>query len=130
MAKKKSIFQRWQRQCETGDEHFDSDLKSHYYKTAFDKVYQTVIDMFEKNPNITVSTTSKERGEIAAQLHKNPKAFIVATVIQVRPFEVSVDFMISSESFAPLGLYPKLKSVVESFYKYLDQQLPFSGKKN
>ncbi|WAA10182.1 cytosolic protein [Fervidibacillus albus] len=130
MAKRKSIFQRWQKECETGDEHFDSNLKSHYYKTSFDKVYQTVVEMFEKNPNITITSEQKERGEIAAQLHKNPKAFIVATVIQVRPFEISVDFMISSENFAPLGLYPKLKNVVISFYQHLDQQLPFSGKKN
>lgn len=128
--RRKSIFQRWQRQCETGDEHFDPELKSHYYKASFDKVFQALIDMFGNHPDTTVSTSSKERGEIAVQLNRNPKAFIVATVIQVRPFETAVDFMISSDNFAPLGLYPKLKKRVLAFYKELDEKLPFAGTKN
>lgn len=48
MSRKPSIFQRFQKNCETSDDHFDKDLKSHYYKSSFDKVLTTVEDMFKK----------------------------------------------------------------------------------
>lgn len=124
MSSKPSIFQRFQKTCETSDNHFDNELKSHYYKSSFDKVLHVVQEMFEKDPSMNISTISKERGEVAVSMSKHPKAFIVATVIQVRPFSTAVDFMISTEKFSIFGLYPTLKKLILQFYRELDKQLP------
>lgn len=129
MSKKRSIFQRWSKQCETRDDHFDEELKSHYYKTSFDKVYNAVEEYFKGNPNFVISSSSKERGEIGIRMKKGPQAFVVATVIQVRPFETAIDFMISSDKFSITGLYPSLKKLVIQFYSDMDKKLPFVGKK-
>lgn len=126
---KRSIFLRYHRQCETRDDHFDEELKSHYYKTSFDKVFKAVENMFSNNPDFKVSSISKERGEMAIHMNKSPHAFIVVTVIQVRPFETACDFMVSSEKFSLTGLYPQLKKLVVQFYKTLDKELPYIGKK-
>lgn len=130
MTRRRSLFQRFQKECETNDNHFDPDLKSHYYKASFDKVYQAVLDIFQNDKDFKISSTSKERGEIAINMLKRPKAFIVATVVQVRPFETAVDFMVSSEQFSVTGLYPTLKKEVVKFYRILDQQLPLIGTKS
>lgn len=124
MSRKPSIFQRFQKKCETSDDHFDKDLKSHYYKSSFDKVLTTVEDMFKKDPAMKITAVSKDRGEISVSMTSGPKAFIIVTVIQVRPFQTAVDFMVSSEKFSIFGLYPTLKKLVLSFYQELDKQLP------
>lgn len=129
MGKRKSLFQRFQKECETSDDHFDPDLKSHYYKASFDKVYDAVLEMFEKDENFKVVTASKERGEIAVNMTLRPKPFIVATVVQVRPFETAVDFMVSSEKFSLTGIYPALKRVALQLFRRLDQKLPYIGPK-
>lgn len=128
MSKKQSIFLRFQKNCETSDDHFDNQLKSHYYKSSFDKVFTAVQELFEKNPNMKVHSTSKDRGEIAVSMTNSPHAFIVATVIQVRPFQTAVDFMVSSEKFSIIGLYPTLKKVILQLYSELDEQLPKAEK--
>ncbi len=120
----KSIFQRFFRECETSDHHFDEQLKSHYYKASFDKVYQAVFNMFKRNPQIEIVSESKERGEIGLYMNNHLKPFIVATVIQVRPFETAVDFKVSTEKFSLFGLYPKLRKLIIEFYRELDKEFP------
>ncbi len=129
MSQKKSIFQRFFKECETRDDHFDDDLKSHYYRTSLDKVFQAVEEVFAKSPEMEIVSKSKERGEMAIRMKKSPKAFIIATVIQVRPFETACDFKVSSDKFSLIGLYPTLKRLVLQFYAELDKKLPLSGKK-
>jgi len=129
MSQRKSIFQRFFKECETRDDHFDPDLKSHYYRTSFDKVFQAVEELFRANPAMEITSVSRERGEIAIHMNKSPNAFIVATIIQVRPFETACDFMVSSEKFSITGLYPTLKKLILQFYAELDKKLPSSGKK-
>ncbi|WP_062355208.1 hypothetical protein [Bacillus kwashiorkori] len=129
MSRKKSIFQRFHKQLETRDDHFDDELRSHYYKTSFDKVFQAVTEVFQKDQTMEISSTSKERGELAIHMKKNPHAFIVVTVIQTRPFETAVDFMVSSDKFSIIGLYPALKKIVVGLYKELDKKLPSIGVK-
>ena len=124
MTQRRSIFQRFFRECETSDNHFDEELQSHYYKASFDKVYRAVLDLFKQNPDMEIVSESKERGEIGIHMKTSLKAFIVATVIQVRPFETAVDFKVSSEKISLIGLYPKLKKLVMDFYHKLDQELP------
>jgi hypothetical protein len=129
MSRRKSIFQRWMKECETRDDHYDPELRSHYYKQSYKNVLQAVIGLFEGRNDMEVASVSEERGEIAIHMTRWPKAFIVATVIQVRPREISVDFMVSTEAFNPFGMYPKLRKLVLGFYGQLDQQLPVSGQK-
>lgn len=124
MTQRRSIFQRFFRECETSDHHFDEELKSHYYKASFDKVYRAVVDLFKQNPDMEIVSESEERGEIGVRMTTSLQAFIVATVIQVRPFETAVDFKVSSEKISLTGLYPKLKKVILSFYNKLDKDLP------
>jgi len=124
MNKKPSIFLRFMKQCETRDQHFDSSLKSHYYKTSFEKVYNTVLDLINTKDEMAIISQSKEHGEISVQVQNKLDAFLIITIIQVRPFETSVDFMISSEKFSLTGLYPSLKKVILEMYKELDSKLP------
>lgn len=76
-----------------------------------------------------ITAVSKDRGEISVSMTSRPKAFIIVTVIQVRPFQTAVDFMVSSEIFSIFGLYPTLKKLVLRFYQELDKQLPKSDMK-
>lgn len=124
VTQRKSLFQRFYRECETSDDHFDVDLRSHYYKASFEKVYQAVVDFFKQNPDMEIVSESKERGEIGIHMKTSLNAFIVATVIQVRPFETAVDFKVSTEKIAITGMYPKLKKLILNFYRVLDQELP------
>ncbi|MGY0568630.1 cytosolic protein [Bacillus safensis] len=117
-------FQRFMsNHTETSDEHPVSELKSHYYKSTNTQVFQTVETILSRSDSYQVTSVSAERGEISANIRLPKKAFLVATVISIRPFETAVDFNVTTETALPTDFGYSQKTVL-SLYDELDKQLP------
>lgn len=108
---------------ETSDEHPVSELKSHYYKSTNAQVFQAVETILSRSDSYQVTSVSAERGEISANIRLPKKAFLVATVISIRPFETAVDFNLTTETALPTDFGYSQKTVL-SLYDELDKQLP------
>lgn len=107
---------------ETSDHHPVSELKSRYYKSTNVQVFQAV-EALLSNDFYQVTSVSAERGEISANIRMPKKAFLVATVISIRPFETAVDFNVTTETALPTDFGYSQKTVL-SLYEELDKQLP------
>ncbi|MBB5355202.1 nitrate reductase NapAB chaperone NapD [Anoxybacillus mongoliensis] len=83
---------------ETSERHPDEQLKSRYYKTTQSAALQAVKEIFEQMDGCRIVAISAEHGEISVSLTKGKKAFIVATIVSVRPFETAVDFSVTTET--------------------------------
>ncbi|MCY7709296.1 cytosolic protein [Bacillus safensis] len=108
---------------ETSDEHPVTELKSHYYKSTNAQVFQAVEAILSRNDSYQVTSVSAERGEISANIRLPKKAFLVATVISIRPFETAVYFNVTTETALPTDFGYSQKTVL-SLYDELDKQLP------
>ncbi|RKL66690.1 DUF1499 domain-containing protein [Salipaludibacillus neizhouensis] len=111
---------------ETKENHFDETLKTHYYKTTKDKVIKELEVMFGAKQGYEVASISEEHGEVIVRIKKGKKAFMVVTVIMVRPFRTAIDFSVSTDTiiFTDFGYSGKL---IRELYKELDSRLPFVG---
>jgi len=116
-----NIFTRFKKEIETSDHQEDPSLQTHYYKAAFNQVFETVEKMFKEDADCRVTTVSKEHGEIAVEISGPVPCFLIATVVTVKPLEVAVDFTLSSEKFSLFGMYPALRKRINSFYQKLNQ---------
>ncbi|PCK20538.1 cytosolic protein [Bacillus pumilus] len=108
---------------ETSDHHPVSELKSRYYKSTNAQVFQAVKAILSRNNSYQVTSVSAERGEISANIQMPKKAFLVATVISIRPFETAVDFNVTTKTVLPTDFGYSQKAVL-SLYEELDEQLP------
>jgi len=109
---------------ETRDNHKVEELRSHYYKTSPKKALEAVKDMFETMDGYKVTSTSEDRGELGI---KGKRAFIVATVIGVRPFETAVDFSVTTDTLLLPIDFGHSKKVINKLYQNLDTKLPYNG---
>lgn len=103
---------------ETNEHHKDEQLVTRYYKAKHGDIFQAVEDLFSSS---TIVGTSKERGEITVKYKGKRKAFVVATVIMVRPFRTAVDFSVTTDSGGPVDFGYSRKLIVD-FYNQLDQK--------
>ncbi|RSK28118.1 cytosolic protein [Bacillus sp. HMF5848] len=111
---------------ETKENHSNELLQTHYYKSSQDKTFTAVQELLNNMDGIEVTSVSKERGEISANVIKGKKAFIVATVISVRPFETAVDFSIATETALPFDFGYSQKWILK-IYDAIGKQLNFIG---
>ena len=116
-----SILSIFKSDLETSDNQGDKQLRTHYYKSGYGRVFQAVLDLYS-SAEYKIMAESRERGEITVQKSGFPGYFIVITVINVQAIETAVDFKISTEKKVP-GAYPKLKQEIASSYKVLDSSL-------
>jgi hypothetical protein len=130
MANLGNLFIRFKKQIETSDKIADDSLKTHYYKAKFNQLFDSVEKLFHEDADCTVTTVSKERGEIAVEISKPIPCFLIVTIVSVRPIETAVDFNISSERFSLTGSYPTLKKRINSYYERINQLHTFVGIKN
>ncbi|WP_326480889.1 hypothetical protein [Virgibacillus halodenitrificans] len=65
---------------------------------------------------------SKEHGEISLQVKKGRNAFIVATVIMVRPYYTAIDFSVTTESLLPIDFGYSSK-IIYSLYNDINKEL-------
>ncbi|WP_453994512.1 cytosolic protein [Bacillus nitroreducens] len=114
---------------ETRDEHTDELLRSHYYKTTNKKAIEAVKKVINNMDGYHINSISEERGEMSITIKKGRKAFIVATIISVRPFETAVDFAVTTETVLFPIDFGYSRKVVLKLYEQLDKELPLVNRK-
>ncbi|MFB9760068.1 cytosolic protein [Ectobacillus funiculus] len=123
MQKVKQVFST---HAETMDSHSDEQLRSRYYKTNTQNALKAVEDVIRGLKGYTVTSVSPERGEMSVNVAGSRKAFVVVTVITIRPFETAIDFSVTTETPLPSDFGFSKKVIVE-LYNQLDKQLVFIG---
>lgn len=106
---------------ETLERHWDPELRSRYYKTTKDRGFETVAQFFKHMPKAEVLALSPERGELTVNYKGKRRAFVVATVIMVKPHRTSIDFSVTTEGgLLDLGFSHNL---IKKFYEGIDKEL-------
>lgn len=116
-----SIFIRFQKNCETKENHTDEQLKTHYYKGTYKQIFDLVENLLRQDSRYIVEHVSKEHGELSVKLKGGKPCFFIITIVAVKPLEVAVDIHISTEAFSLFGSYPFLKNEVVVFYQKLNK---------
>ncbi|WP_339228359.1 cytosolic protein [Oceanobacillus sp. FSL K6-2867] len=115
--------------AETAETHADPSLQTHYYQTTKDKALAMLDNYFRNHPAYEMNAISKEHGEISVNRIKGKRAFIVATVIMVRPIHTAIDFSVTTESVIPFDLGYSAK-LIEQIYEKVNMELPLIDSKN
>jgi hypothetical protein len=123
----RAIFGRYQKQCETRENHQDEELRTRYYKASFNKAFETAENVLRKDPSVKMISSAKEHGEMAAEITRGRKYFAIITVVSVRGMESAIDINISTERPSPVGVFPSLKKEITGFYRRLDKDLTYLG---
>lgn len=121
--KLKDFFSTYQ---ETNEKHHIPDLKSHYYKTTYKNALHSIQSIIEQTTGMTITSISEEHGEISVNIDHPKKAFLIVTVISVRPYETAVDFTVSTNTFLPTD-FGFSKKIIQQLYKKLDEKEKFVG---
>lgn len=116
-----AILTRFEKQCETKENHKDEQLKTHYYKGTFKQLFEQVEKLLAQDGKYIVDHISQEHGEISVKIKNGKTFFLIITLVAVRPYEVAVDLHISTESFSVFGSYPMLKNEIDTFYQKLNK---------
>ena len=106
--------------AETKELHVDPYLRSHYYKTNYQKAKDAVL-LHAKELKLDVRHVDDVHKELFLQ---GPRHHVICSIVQVSPIETSVDFKV--EVYGLLGMN-KPKNIILGFYRYLDKELPFKG---
>src|SRR5690625_4426470 len=94
---------------ESSDNHWDPELRTKYFKTTKDKAFDHILRYFRQHPRAEINSTSEKHGEISVNFKGKRRAFIIATVIMVRPHKTAIDFSIMTEGgIFDLGFSHKL----------------------
>ncbi|MDQ0255061.1 hypothetical protein J2S74_002443 [Evansella vedderi] len=111
---------------ETREKHVDEKLRTHYYKSTKDKVIQDIQALLGQQSGFTISSINEEHGEIIVNVKKGKKAFMVITVIMVRPFRTAIDISVNTETilFSDFGYSRKL---IYHLYGEINKRLQFVG---
>lgn len=127
MGIKQTLQTYFNNHCETSETHNDEQLRSHYYKLATKKAMKSVKEIIEKLDGFRVTSFSDEHGEISVSVAKGKKAFMVVTVISVRPFETAIDFSVTTNTKILPFDFGFSRKVVLYMYETLDKELTFIG---
>ncbi len=101
---KETVDKFFNNHSETSEKHSDPQLQTHYFKTTKDKAFQIVESYFHNKSGCDIIATSHEHGEISLNLHGKKKAFIIITIVMVKPFRTAIDFSVTTESVLPFDL--------------------------
>lgn len=112
---------------ETRENHMDAALRSHYYKVSNKNAMKALQEMFQKMDGFTVKSVSEEHGELAVQVNKGKKAFMVVTVISVRPFETAIDFSVTTDTSILPTDFGFSRKLVLHMYQELNKSLNYTG---
>jgi hypothetical protein len=124
---KKPFFSRYQKHCETKEDHYDDQLKTRYYKASFNQLFESAEEILRADQAVKVTSVSKDHGEIAAEVNAGFPAFLIMTIITVKPYQTAVDFYLSTERFSITGANPVLKKEILRLYDKLNQKHTFIG---
>jgi hypothetical protein len=121
-----SIKQVFSNHCETSDQHQDLQLRTHYYKTTTAHAFTEVKKLIEGLDGFELLAATEEYGELSVNVKKGKKAFMVISIVSVRPFETAVDFSITTETkMLPMD-FGYSKALAKKMYELLDQQMVLS----
>ncbi|WP_243291227.1 cytosolic protein [Bacillus sp. FJAT-47783] len=115
-------------QQETREHHEDPQLKSKYYKVNKKSALETIQLILNELDGYHISSISEEHGEISVDIQMKKKAFMVISVVTVRPFETAIDLTVTTETLWPLD-FGFSKAIIVELYNRLDEQLPKLEKK-
>jgi len=118
MSFRQKLTKYFNNHAETSESHLDPALETRYYKTTKDKGLKMLKHFVENSPHYEVHSVSKEHGEMSIHIEKGRKAFIVATVIMVSPYQTAIDFI-------DFGYSTK---VIQQLYQELDKELTLIDK--
>ncbi|GEL08562.1 DUF1499 domain-containing protein [Salisediminibacterium halotolerans] len=126
MGMKETLKKIFSTSAETGEKHPEEKYRTRYYKIMKDKAMQEIQTVINNKSGYDVTSVSEDHGEIIVNLKKGKKAFVVITVIMVRPYRTAVDVSVSTETvfFSDFGFSRK---VIEDIYNELDQKMTFVG---
>ncbi|BAM47075.1 MAG: cytosolic protein [Amphibacillus sp.] len=127
MGFKETLNKYFNNHSESRDNHWDKNLRTKYYRTTKDKAFDTVLRYFRQLPNCEINSESEKHGEISINYKGKRRAFIIVTIIMVKPYRTAVDFSITTEGgLFDLGfshnLIPKLYKALSKELQELDQQ--------
>lgn len=111
---------------ETRENHYDETLQTRYYKAMKDRAINEVETMLRNRKGFEVASISQDHGEVIVNVKHGKKAFLVATVIMVRPFRTAVDFSVSTDTFF-FSDFGYSRKMIRALYKDLDSRLQFVG---
>lgn len=111
---------------ETRENHTEEFLRSRYYKTTNKNAMKALQELFNKMEGVTVKSVSEEHGEMALQVNKGRKAFVIVTVISVRPFETAVDFSVTTETKLPFD-FGYSRQLIKQMYERIDKSMIYIG---
>ncbi|GAB3065080.1 cytosolic protein [Virgibacillus ainsalahensis] len=123
MSFRNTINKYFNNHAETSENHEDTSLQTHYYKTTKDKGMGVLENFFTNTQKYKINSNSNEHGEISVVIKKGKKAFIVATVIMVRPYHTAIDFSVTTESVLPFDFGYSTK-VIQELYTQINKELP------
>ncbi|MBS2771980.1 cytosolic protein [Anoxybacteroides rupiense] len=113
--------------CETRENHEDEQLQSRYYKTTAASAIKAVKELIASSHEYELLSVSEERGEFSVATRRGRKAFIVITVISVRPFETAIDFSVTTDTKILPFDFGWSRRIVIDLYQKIDQRLPYIG---
>ncbi|HEY4601099.1 MAG TPA: cytosolic protein [Cerasibacillus sp.] len=117
----KKIFSK---HSETHDQHKNKELKTRYYKTTSKEALNILKNICQQTLQATIHAISEERGELSISIiNEGKKAFVVASVVMVQPYQTAIDFTVTTETAFPFDFGYSTK-VIKSLYDALDQRLP------
>ncbi|PLT32317.1 cytosolic protein [Bacillus sp. V5-8f] len=122
-----ALTSRYSRQCETKENHVDEQLRTHYYKAKAEQALNVIEELYSDKKRFTIKSVSRDRGEIFVESNSSPKLSIVATCISVKPFEIAVDFTVSTDNLSLTGIYSQLRQQVTRAYDTLNQSFTYTG---
>lgn len=111
---------------ETRENHTEESLRSRYYKTTNKNAMKALQELFNNMEGVTVKSVSEEHGEMALQVKKGKKAFVIVTVISVRPFETAVDFSVTTETKLPFD-FGYSRQLIKQMYERIDKSMIYIG---
>lgn len=122
MKFKHKLAKYFGKHAETRDDHVDPTLVTRYYRTTKRRGMKSLTDLFSKSDVYKVNSISEDHGEISLLKRKGKKAFIVMTVIMVRPNETAVDFSVTTESLLPFD-FGYSSRLIQDLYEIVNKEL-------
>ncbi len=106
---------------ETKEVCSEEALKTHYYKTSYLKLKETVINYFQRK-NFHILSIDDNYSEISAE---KPHFMVQVKIIEQNPKETSIDFYINSEFL--FGNKKKVYAFLEEINQVLSKEHELKG---
>lgn len=106
---------------ETKETHQEELLKTHYYKTSYEKIKEVYLE-FLKQKQYRIVSIDDHYGEIYAE---SGRMSISAKIIEQTPRESSIDFYINAEYL--FGNKKRAYRLIEAFYQQIEKVAELKG---